>query len=81
MIKFKNTFVKGIALIAIAVTLVSCQLHGIKGSGNITTENRNVSGDFKSIRAGKGLDVVIEQASTTSVTVIADDNVQKHINT
>lgn len=59
--------------------VVSCQFQGIKGSGNITTEIRSVDSNFKSIEAGKGLDVTVEQSNTSNVTVIADDNVQKHI--
>jgi hypothetical protein len=61
--------------------MASCQFNGIHGSGNVTTENRNVSGDFKSIKAENGLDIVLEQSGETSVTVIADDNVQQHIKT
>ena len=77
MLKFNNTFVKVIALI-LTLAMVSCQFNGIKGSGNVTTENRNISG-FNSIKVENGMDVVLEQSTETSVTVIADDNVQKHI--
>ena len=77
MLKFNNTFVKVIALI-LTLAMVSCQFNGIKGSGNVTTENRNISG-FNSIKVENGMDVILEQSTETSVTVIADDNVQKHI--
>ncbi len=59
----------------------SCQYNGITGSGHVTTENRNIQSEFKSIEAGKGLDIVLEQFDTTKVTVVADDNLQKHITT
>lgn len=78
MSAFKNTFLKFVAL-SLTIAMASCQFNGIKGSGNVTTENRNISGDFKSIKAENGLDVVLEQSPSTSVTVIADDNVQQHI--
>lgn len=52
---------------------------GIKGSGNITTETRDVSQDFKSIEVSRGIKVIVEQSSNKSITVEADDNLQKHI--
>ena len=52
---------------------------GIKGSGNITTETRTVNQDFKSIEVSTGIKVIVEQSDTKSITVEADDNLQKHI--
>lgn len=52
---------------------------GIKGSGNITTETRNVSQDFKKIEVSRGIKVIVEQSDNKSITVEADDNLQKHI--
>jgi hypothetical protein len=79
--KCKLAYPKILMFSAIALLLVSCQFKTLKGSGNVTTENRTVQGEFKSIDAEKGLDVVLEQAPVSSVTVIADDNLQKHIKT
>lgn len=67
------------AVIMICLLVSSCQFQGIKGSGNVTTENRNIHSDFKSIEVEKALEVVLEQSDVKSVTVIADDNLQKHI--
>lgn len=53
--------------------------NGIKGSGNITTETRAVNEDFKSIEVSYGIKVNVEQSDTKSITVEADDNLQKHI--
>lgn len=53
--------------------------NGIKGSGNITTETRNVNEDFKSIEVSQGIKVNVEQADTKSISVEADDNLQEHI--
>jgi hypothetical protein len=67
--------------LAIAVTglFVSCSgIEGIRGSGNVITQNRNVS-DFTSVKAEKGLDVTIDQGNEFQVAVEADDNVQPHI--
>jgi hypothetical protein len=69
------------SLCAVIALLVSCQFNGITGSGNVTTEKRNLEGNFTAIEAGKGLDIVLEQSSDSEVTVVADDNLQKHITT
>ena len=52
---------------------------GIKGSGNITTETRSANEDFKSIDVSYGIKVNVEQADVKSISVEADDNLQKHI--
>jgi len=67
------------AVTMICLLVASCQFQGIKGSGNVTTENRSFYSDFKSIEVEKALEVVVEQSDVKSVTVIADDNLQKHI--
>lgn len=51
----------------------------IKGSGNITTETRVVNQDFKSIEVSHGISVILQQSDNKSITVEADDNLQKHI--
>ena len=81
MIQLKKTFAKSTFICTAVFLFASCQFNGLKGSGKVTTENRTISGDFKSIKAEKGLDVVLEQGTDVSVAVIADDNVQKHIST
>lgn len=68
-------------LILISLYFTACQFNGVKGSGNTVSENRPVTGEFQSIEVGNGLDVEIEQASTTGIMVIADDNLQTHIKT
>jgi hypothetical protein len=50
----------------------------VRGSGHITTENRNVSG-FNRIDVSGAIDVYIKQDSTTSVKVEADDNILEYI--
>jgi len=66
---------------AIVLFLASCEFRGVEGSGNVTTENRPVTGDFTSIDASHGLDIIVEQSDKLSITVEADDNVQPHIKT
>jgi hypothetical protein len=66
---------------AFAIFLTSCQFQGIKGSGNVVTENRPVTEGFNAVKAGNGLEVVLEQADKAAIIVEADDNLQKHIST
>lgn len=81
MLLNKRIFLKLVLLCTAVSLFASCQFNGITGSGNVTTEKRNIQSEFKSIEASKGLDIVLEQTNTTSVNVIADDNLQKHITT
>ncbi|GGA79855.1 lipoprotein [Flavobacterium palustre] len=77
LVTLKNSLV-----IFAAITLVSCnnyQHHSIKGNGNIITQKRNIDGNFKSIEASNGIEVIIEQADRTRITVEADDNLQNSI--
>ncbi len=76
----KFQFAKTIGL-AMLLLISSCQFNGIKGSGHVTTEKRSVTEEFKGIKAENGLDVLVQQAPESSVTVIADDNFQQHIST
>lgn len=49
-------------------------LSGVKGNGNVTTEERTLTGSFNEIEASSGLDVYLTQGDTPEITVEADDN-------
>ena len=80
-------FFRNLSFAAITtLSLASCKYDvnigdGLTGSGNLTTQTRNVGEGFKKVRVSQGIEVVIEQSGETSVTVLADDNLQKHITT
>jgi hypothetical protein len=85
MIKIITIITKFIVATLMALLFASC-VHtsmnfgdGIKGSGNITTETRPATQDFKNIEVSYGIKVIVEQADTKSITVKADDNLQQHI--
>ena len=80
MIKVIVHVTKAIVAIVASLLLLSCGT-GIEGSGNVVTQKRPVEADFKSVSAGRGLEVLIEQKGTRSITVEADDNLQQHIKT
>jgi hypothetical protein len=86
MIKAIIYFTKAAIVILVALTMSSCKYavnfgDGIEGSGNITTQTRTVTEDFKKIEVDYGIEVVIEQSNNKSVVVKADDNLLQHITT
>lgn len=67
------------ALTALLFTSCNFNVKTVEGSGNVTTEKRVVQGDFKNVKVSNAIDLVIEQANSTEITVEADDNLQKEI--
>ena len=57
---------------------VSCSFAQIKGSGNVTTENRTVT-TFNKIKMNGVFNVTLQQGNTEGVTVTTDDNLQPYI--
>lgn len=86
MIKAIILFTKVAIATLVALLMTSCKYavdfgDGIKGSGNITTETRTITEDFKKIEVNYGIEVIVEQSDNKSIVVKADDNLQKHITT
>ena len=84
MLKLITLITKFIVAALMALLFSSCGHsinlgNGIKGSGNITTETRNVNQDFKKIEVSNGIKAIVEQSDNKSITVEADDNLQQHI--
>ncbi|CAM3771451.1 hypothetical protein FSS13T_25740 [Flavobacterium saliperosum S13] len=86
MIKVVIHLTKVVIAAVVALLFASCtmnvgSLKKVDGSRNVVTKNRNISSDFTSIKASNGLEIILEQGSTTEVKVEADDNLQEHIKT
>ena len=85
MLKIITIITKFILVALTALLFASCNhsinLNPIKGSGNVTTENRRVEGTFKSIEVSNAIELIIEQADNIAIRVEADDNLQKQITT
>ncbi len=81
MVKIIIHITKFIIITITALLFASCNfnLNTIEGSGNVTKEKRNISGEFKNISVSNAIDLVIEQSDKTEITVEADDNLQKEI--
>lgn len=69
-------FIAGISLILLS----SCRLTCVRGSGNQISETRKV-GDFTRIDVSGEFKVNLKQDSSSSLTIMADDNLLKYIKT
>jgi hypothetical protein len=68
-----------VGLLAVAVLLLSaCQITTVRGSGNVVTEEREVSGFDTVALSGVGR-VIITQGDEESLTIETDDNLMRHI--
>lgn len=86
MVKFIVFCTKIVIATIMALLFSSCHTNfdfgsGIDGNGNVTTEKRDVNGDFTKIEACRGLNVEVEQSKSYFVEVEADENLQEHIST
>jgi hypothetical protein len=72
---------KFVGLLAVAVLLLSaCSVTATRGSGNVVTEEREVSGFDGVALSGVGR-VIISQGDDESLTIETDDNLMRHIET
>lgn len=70
------------SLIMLSIVLFACNNgnhHTIDGNGNNINQKREVEGNFTSIEVNNAIEVIIEQADKTEVSVAAEDNLQKSI--
>ena len=84
MIKFMIHLAKIIVISFIAILFGSCNLNwnfgdGIKGNGKVTSEVRNISENFESIKVSQGIEVILTQSNDKLISVEIDENIQKHI--
>jgi hypothetical protein len=64
-----------VAIVVLSVLVVSCgELNSVKGSGNVITENRTVSG-FDSVSLNGNGKLEIDQNGTEALSITADDNI------
>jgi hypothetical protein len=76
-----TTLVKIIVATLISISLFSCNFEmnlgpGVKGNGDVKTENRTTNQPFTAIKATEGLDIYLTQSDTESIRVEADENLQ-----
>ena len=64
-------------VLLLLTTLTSCVVSGVKGSKNVTTENRIIKSDFDGIKVSMGILVELTQAKEVSVEAEMDDNIHE----
>jgi len=74
-----TTLTKIIVTTLLSFSLFSCNFDmnfgtGVRGNGNVQSEDRTINGSFNAIKASHGLDVYLTQDNTESVRVQADEN-------
>lgn len=72
-----STLFRIITSFIISLFCTSCIFfgEGVKGTGNVKTEERPVSGEFTVIKVSEGLDVYVTQDDKASIIVEADENI------
>lgn len=73
----KKLILASITLV-ICLSAAACMFDNIKGSGKITSENKN-TGTFTNIRSSGSIDIVITQSETDAAVVETDDNIQQYV--
>ncbi|GAA4957637.1 head GIN domain-containing protein [Algibacter aquimarinus] len=79
-----TTLTKIIVATLLSLSLFSCNFDisynpGVKGNGNVTTEERTINDSFTAIKASEGLNVYLTQSDNESISVEADENLQELI--
>ena len=79
-----TTLIKFIVATVLSLTLFSCNFDmnfnsGVRGNGEVVTEDRTINESFSAIKATEGLDVYLTQSDNESVSVEADGNLQELI--
>lgn len=54
---------------------------GEKGNGKVTTEDRQIEGDFDQIKGSRGLDIYLSEGSENKIKIEADSNLHELIET
>lgn len=79
-----TTLIKIIVASVLSLTLFSCNFDmnlnsGVRGNGNVQTEERAINEPFNTIKATEGLDVYLTQSDNESISVEADENLHELI--
>jgi len=73
-----KTFTKLTAILLLFLTTTSCfvdGLTGIKGNGEVVSEDRTINSNFNEIKVQQGIQVFLTQGNSTELKVEADENI------
>jgi len=81
-----TTLTKIIVYVLLSLSVFSCNFDlnfgtGIRGNGNVQSEDRAINASFTAIKASHGLDVYLTQGDKVSLRVQADENLHDLIET
>lgn len=64
-------------LLFILISTTSCMFDGfgIRGNGNVETEDRKITSEFSAIKVSQGINLYITQGNDTDLSVEADENI------
>ena len=72
-----KTFTKLTAILLLVLTTTSCfvdGLTGIKGNGEVVSDDRTINSNFNEIKVQQGIQVFLTQGYSTELKVEADEN-------
>ncbi|MBL4745257.1 MAG: DUF2807 domain-containing protein [Flavobacteriaceae bacterium] len=79
-----KTIAKVLALTVLFFSTTSCLIDnftGVKGNGNIISENRKINSDFDAIKVSQGIELILSQSDDFSLIVEADENIMDLLKT
>ncbi len=64
-------------LLLVLISTTSCMFDGfgIKGNGNVVSEDRKISSDFDAIKVSQGINLYLTQGNETGLSVEVDENI------
>ncbi|NLP58248.1 head GIN domain-containing protein [Lutibacter sp. B1] len=69
------TKVTAILLLLISTSCCIDGITGIRGNGDVITEDRTISSDFEAIKVQQGINLYLTQGNSTNINVEADENI------
>jgi len=70
-----KTILKITVMVTLLVGVTSCVMNGLRGNGNVETQERNISEDFTGIKVSQGINVYLTTNNNLNLTVEADENI------
>jgi len=73
-----KTLTKITALLVLLITTSSCFIEGmtgIRGNGNVISEERSINSDFDAIKVQQGIKLYLTQGNQTELSIEADENI------
>jgi len=63
-----------ITAVLLLILSTSCVMNGVRGNGNVMTQNRIIPSDFTAIEVSQGIEVSLTMSKETTLSLEADEN-------